>query len=870
MNRNRNRKNHLIKTLSTEDIHNVLDQYGSEGNSNLKLTNNNAMFQATPASQPNPTSSNFYIEDNCSLQEEWDFLFHGDDFRERLKQQAFDGNIGSQNFRSVCWRVFWECLSENKSNWLNEVREKREIYTNIRSKYVIDPYEGESEMDINKHHPLSLAEDSVWNKYFQDNELRSTIMQDLDRLYPEIDFFQQEDVKLMILHVLFCYARENPNVSYKQGMHEILALLIYVIIQNCDAVVKSSEEDISNEIKVILDKMFIEHDAYILFHSIMDSMEPWFTNLQQNNGAQNVQKMPNEMFQNPTDNLLVSAISKKLNRIQWYMLKRYDSALCDHLRKIDITPQLYGIRWIRLLFGREFSISRLLTLWDAIFGDGPVLDLLDYVYIAMLINLRAVLLQSDFNCALTYLMKYPANTDTKYILKRAVTLKMYKPKVGQQQTPSKTLQQPYQPQQRPVRPIHPVRNRLGETKEQRYAQALGSGSAVAQQQPKRTGSFSNIIKPSLNQQKKVYDDDNNGNEQQQGKTEFNVEPYTSTNDRSYVDGRGRASMSSQISNLKSKVTTSPQQIISRLPNPLRNKNNQRSIDTDTLVEDHARLQTQVSQLQSQLDKMQSLCLYCGNKMEFYIATLQDRLLKEEKFSDEVGILSIAGLKQVRDIVKNSSEFRGSTLDYDVDFNDIDEHISTASNGHYSKQQANKPGDLESPVLPDKIPVPYLADFNHFQTSSITTPLTVISNSENVTSDSDATVTITNTTAMVSTETDENVDIATKSDLHIKPELPVKPDLHLNITGQTVDSNFISQIKTESHASVDKLVSNIAVTVPNETRHRVSPLVSSDVDHAPTFIAQSDDPLNANELNQLSTSNEFVDDQNPLSKFKLGS
>lgn len=25
------------------------------------------------------------------------------------------------------------------------------------------------------------------------------------------------------------------------------------------------------------------------------------------------------------------------------MLKRYDSALCDHMRKVDITPQLYGM-----------------------------------------------------------------------------------------------------------------------------------------------------------------------------------------------------------------------------------------------------------------------------------------------------------------------------------------------------------------------------------------------------------------------------------------------------------------------------------------------------------------------------------------------
>lgn len=47
-------------------------------------------------------------------------------------------------------------------------------------------------------------------------------------------------------------------------------------------------------------------------------------------------------------------------------------------------------RWIRLLFGREFSLNRLLILWDALFADGMSLDLVDFVYLAMLINLRGV------------------------------------------------------------------------------------------------------------------------------------------------------------------------------------------------------------------------------------------------------------------------------------------------------------------------------------------------------------------------------------------------------------------------------------------------------------------------------------------------
>ncbi len=45
-------------------------------------------------------------------------------------------------------------------------------------------------------------------------------------------------------------------------------------------------------------------------------------------------------------------------------------------------------RWVRLLFGREFPMQDLLVLWDAIFADGISFDLVDYVFVAMLLYIR--------------------------------------------------------------------------------------------------------------------------------------------------------------------------------------------------------------------------------------------------------------------------------------------------------------------------------------------------------------------------------------------------------------------------------------------------------------------------------------------------
>lgn len=45
-------------------------------------------------------------------------------------------------------------------------------------------------------------------------------------------------------------------------------------------------------------------------------------------------------------------------------------------------------RWVRLLFGREFLLQDLLAVWDALFADSITLDLVDYVFVAMLLYIR--------------------------------------------------------------------------------------------------------------------------------------------------------------------------------------------------------------------------------------------------------------------------------------------------------------------------------------------------------------------------------------------------------------------------------------------------------------------------------------------------
>ncbi|KAL1140364.1 hypothetical protein AAG570_000296, partial [Ranatra chinensis] len=120
-----------------------------------------------------------------------------------------------------------------------------------------------------------------------------------------------------------------------------------------------------------------------------------------------------------TENLVIS----QLNWIKEVLLAPNDPQLYHHLEQLDIPLPLFGIRWLRLLFGREFPLQDLLVLWDAIFADSSNFELVNYIVVAMLVAIRSHLLSSDYTSCLNLLMRYPASVDISYIIEYALYLK---------------------------------------------------------------------------------------------------------------------------------------------------------------------------------------------------------------------------------------------------------------------------------------------------------------------------------------------------------------------------------------------------------------------------------------------------------------
>ena len=192
----------------------------------------------------------------------------------------------------------------------------------------------------------------------------------------------------MLLDILFIFSKLNPDVSYRQGMHELLAPVLWVVERDAIDLGQSSKalgEDAV--IKAVFDAEHIEHDTFALFGQLMQNTKPF--------------------YEQTTISGKENPIVMRSRRICSEMLPLVDSKLAQHLESIDIVPQVFLMRWIRLLFGREFAFDDMLTVWDVIFAEDTTLEIVDHICLTMLLRIRWELIDADYNAALTLLLRYP-------------------------------------------------------------------------------------------------------------------------------------------------------------------------------------------------------------------------------------------------------------------------------------------------------------------------------------------------------------------------------------------------------------------------------------------------------------------------------
>ncbi|XP_029938129.1 TBC1 domain family member 5 isoform X3 [Salarias fasciatus] len=679
-----------------------------------------------------------------SYRKEWDDLFLNSNYLARIRQAGISGRLRSSRFRSVCWKLYLEALPEDKNQWINKTKELRAQYEKIKETHITNPRKAAGQQDLVVNNPLSQDEGSLWNKFFQDKELKGMIKQDVLRTFPEIRYFQDEDVRTKLTDILFCYARENEQLLYKQGMHELLAPIVFVLHCDHQAFQHASETaSPSEEMKCLLNPVYLEHDAYAMFSQLMETAEPWFSSYEREVRKGKEEMLTSIPFARPQDSGPSVAIVTKVNRIQDQLVKKHDIELHMHLNRLEIAPQIYGIRWVRLLFGREFPLQDLLVVWDALFADSITLDLVDYIFVAMLLYIRDALIASNFQTCLGLLMHYPPIGDINALLQKALFLRdpknnprpvnyqfqqnldYYKTRgadlMNKTRTPSSTKAAPLNINKvsssllnfgrKLIAPamsgassgISPINSEVHSSSSSSSSTSPASAPAPVLQHPladppapaqTQTQTQHYRLLKSESMPVQLSKDGVSGGASQvslpaqthtdtQGQSSRTVSSSPSI--ESLPGGRGQSAAASPplpLSRGSDVSASSPPLSATKKEsffNITRSRSHSKTMGKkETQDED---LEAQVSFLQGQINDLEAMSKYCAKMMNTHICKIQDVILQEHLEKEDEVLVSLAGLKQIKDILKGALRFNQSQLEAEEN-----EEITIADD-HYTSTAA---------------------------------------------------------------------------------------------------------------------------------------------------------------------------------------
>ena len=304
--------------------------------------------------------------------------------------------------RSIVWKINLGYLSIDNEQWENILKSKRTSYFYYKEaikKKLLEEYKlYENYEKMNKEEKDELDKKS--NKL-----LLEQICKDVNRTHNQMDFFfkltddtnklsQKELIDLMdnrrncsmkdikdiykinikethadvIIRILIIYSIFSPDISYVQGMNEILAPIYYTFSFDKQYGV---EENIEN----------IEADVFWTFDSLMSKIKDSF----------NREKDHEDM-----------GVSGKVERLK-KMLYLVDIQLYEHFEKYNVEYYTFAYRWFILFFSQEFLMIDILRLWDYLFAHDDKYLNCYFVSLAVLELKKDDLLVSDLSGILSNL-----------------------------------------------------------------------------------------------------------------------------------------------------------------------------------------------------------------------------------------------------------------------------------------------------------------------------------------------------------------------------------------------------------------------------------------------------------------------------------
>ena len=356
---------------------------------------------------------------------------------EDLKKYANEAQLTKEYLRPIAWKLFLGVLPNTSSlkEWIEIISTQREEYKIKFKKYckikkiVGDPL-GDNKKKKN-------SENSI-----EDTKIKELINKDLDRTYQEIDLFLQNKVRNILANILYIRAKENPEISYRQGMHELLAIIFIVFYPfyfAYNSKPKYKKEDILDFLKDINlykkeiyiffhDEDEIQADLYLTFEALMKKGITYLFDphiLQKDEPGYKMYEIFPQMWKDDSNEDKPTYVYRRGSLLIKEKLKSLDNELYSHFKKIDLNCEAFLQRYLRCIFCREFNLNDVYIIWDIIFYDYYMnrnkekydFIYMEYIAIAMIIKIRDLLKDGDQSECFSMLFKYPEIKDIMEIIK---------------------------------------------------------------------------------------------------------------------------------------------------------------------------------------------------------------------------------------------------------------------------------------------------------------------------------------------------------------------------------------------------------------------------------------------------------------------
>ena len=439
----------LLSSISLDDDNNNGNEEASLTWENNMSKNASGLISAASSTSSASASSYSFLRADAETSDAWT------SFRALARSGKLESPLRGA-YWLLCARTALKpdgALTMTTGSWVDAVGAHRRAYEAQKSEAYEHGADHEAD-DLVKNNPLADGEDSSWAVYHKDMELLDEIEKDLNRLYPNGcgDMFCEASMRSMLKDMLFVWCKAHPETSYRQGMHELIAPIVYVLHTEAEMLSDTASAARHGILGSIITPEHVEHLSFSIFEAVMAQMEPMFAvdrrpkfrrrkvkAKSKTSVLDEIQEKENDLFgekkqkdQAVENEAPKTPVLQLCMRIQNELLKKAAPSLYKHLMDLQIEPQFYALRWIRLMFGREFHIEDVLLLWDDMFStafepgaveDDRLPSRLAHIAVAMLMYIKKYLLECDYTRALQRLMRYPPCEDVRTFLVKGSSLR---------------------------------------------------------------------------------------------------------------------------------------------------------------------------------------------------------------------------------------------------------------------------------------------------------------------------------------------------------------------------------------------------------------------------------------------------------------